>query len=45
MDKKIIKLDETEIEEHKFHQYKSSIFMDNIDINKIAVSHKFSLGK
>ena len=45
MDKKIIKLDETEIEEHKFHQYKSSIFMNNIDINKIAISHKFSLGK
>ena len=43
MDKKTIKFDKTE--EHKFHQYKSSIFMNNIDINKISVPHKFSLGK
>ena len=40
MDKRIIKLDDTEIEEHEFHQNKSSISINNIDINKIVVYNK-----
>ena len=38
---KIIKFDDTEIEEYKFHQYKSPILINNIDITKIVVSNKF----
>ena len=45
MDKKIIKFYDTETGKYKFHQYKSSILIDNIDINKIVVSNKFSFGK
>ena len=33
MDKRIIKLDDTEIKIFKFHQYKSPISIDNVDIN------------
>ena len=43
MDKK--KIGDTEIEKHKFHQYKSLISINNIDINKIVVSNKVSSGK
>ena len=43
-DKKILKFDETEIEEFKFHQYKSRISINDIDI-KIVVSNKFPFGK
>ena len=35
----------TEIEEYKFHQYKSPIFRDDIDINEIVVSYNFPFGK
>ena len=45
MDKKIIKLDDTEIEEYKFHQYKSPVLIKSIDINKIVVFNKFIFGK
>ena len=45
MDKKIIKFGDTEIEKYKFHQYKISFLIDNIDINKIVVSNKVFLGK
>ena len=45
MDKNIIKFDDTKIEMYKFHQQKSLIFIDNIDINKIVVSNKVSFGK
>ena len=38
MDKKIIKFDDTEIEEYKFHQNISPISINDIDINKIVVS-------
>ena len=34
-----------EIEEYEFHQYKSPISINNIDINKIVVSNKFLFGK
>ena len=45
MDKKIIKFDDTEIEEYKFHQYKSPTSINNIDIKKIVVSNKVPFGK
>ena len=38
MDKKIIKFGDIDIENKKFHQHKSPISIDNIDINKIVVS-------
>ena len=45
MDKEIIKLDDTEIEEYEFHQYKSPILISDIDINEIVVFNKFPFGK
>ena len=45
MDKNVIKFGDTEIEKHKFHQRKSPISINNIDINKIVVSDKVSLEK
>ena len=45
MDKKAIKFDDTEIEEYKYHQNKSPISINNIDINKIVVSNKLHFGK
>ena len=43
VDKKIIKFDDTEIEEYEFHQYKSPILINDTDINAIVVSNKFSI--
>ena len=43
MIKKIIKFDNTEIEEYKFHQNKRSILINDIDINRIVVSNKIPL--
>ena len=43
MDRKIVKFDYTEIEEHKFHQNKNLFLKKDIDINKILVSNKLSL--
>ena len=37
----MIRFDDTEIEENKFHQYKSPLLINNIDINEITVSNKF----
>ena len=45
MDKKNIKFDTTEIEEYRFHQYKSPFSINNIDINKIVLSNQFTFGK
>ena len=45
MDKKIIKFDEIEIEKYEFYQYKSLISINEIDVDKIAVSNKFPFGK
>ena len=42
---KIEKFDDTEIEKYKFHQHKSPILINNIDINKIVVSNKVPFGK
>ena len=44
-EKKIIKFDDAEIEQYKFHQYKNPNSIYNIDINKIIVSNKFLLVK
>ena len=43
MDKKIIKFDDTEIQEYEFHQYKNPILINNIDTDKVVVSNKFPL--
>ena len=45
MDKYIIKFDDTEIEEYKFHQPKSPISINDIDISKIIVSNKLFFSK
>ena len=45
MDTKILKLDDTEIDEYKFQQCKSPISINAIDVNKILVSSKFPFGK
>ena len=45
MSNKIIKIDDTEIEEYKFHQHKSPISINNIDINEIVLSNKFPFNK
>ena len=45
MNKKIIKFGDSAIEEHKFHPNKNPISTNNVDINKILVSHKVSFGK
>ena len=45
MGKNIIKFDDTEIEEYKFHQYKSPILIKDIDINERVLSNKFPFGK
>ena len=43
--KKLLKFDDIEIQEYKFHQYKSLISINNIDINKILISNKFPSDK
>ena len=45
MDKTIIKFGDIEIEKQKFHQHKSPISINNIDINKTAVSNKVCFSK
>ena len=45
IDKKILKLGGTEIEEYKFHQNKNPFSIIDIDINKIVVSNKLPFGK
>ena len=45
MENTVIKFDAIEIEKQKFHQDKIPISIKNIDINKIVVSDKVSLGK
>ena len=45
MDKKVVKFDDTEIEEYKFHQSKSSIWINDIGINGIVVSNKLPSAK
>ena len=43
--KAIIKFDDTEIEEYKFHQNKRLFLINDIDINEIVVSNKLSFSK
>ena len=45
MDKKIVTFYETEIEEYEFHQYKSSISINDKDISEMVVSNKFPFVK
>ena len=42
---KNIKFDDIEIEEYKLHQKKSTILINDIDINKKVVSKKLPFGK
>ena len=44
MNKRSIKFGDTEIGEYEFHQYKNSISISNIDINKIVLSNKLPFG-
>ena len=45
MDRKIIKFDDAEIEEYKFHKHKSPISINDVDVNKIVVSNKLPFHK
>ena len=45
MDEKIINFDDTEIKEYKFYQNKSSIAVNDVNINKIVVFNKLFFGK
>ena len=45
MKKTILKFGDIEIETQKFHQHKRPIMIKNIDINKVVLSIKISLGK
>ena len=45
MGEKSIKFGDIKIEKQKFHQYKRPISITNIDINKIIISNKISVGK
>ena len=45
MKKTILKFGDIEIETQKFHQHKRHIMIKNIDINKVVLSIKISLGK
>ena len=44
MDEKIIKRDDTEIEEYKFPQYRSPFLINDV-VNEIVVSNKICFGK
>ena len=43
--KEIIRFDDTEIKKYKFHQNKSPISINDIDINKIVLSNPLSFIK
>ena len=43
--KKFIKFRDTEIKEHKFHQHKVPILINDTHVNKIVVSNKVPFGK
>ena len=45
MDKKAIKFDDTEIEEYKFYLHKTSISINDIDINETVVFNKLPVGE
>ena len=45
MNKKIIKFEDTEIEEYILHQNENPFLINNIDINKIMLSNKLPFGK
>ena len=44
-DKKVINFNDIIIEEHEFHQYKSPISINDIEINEVVVSNMFTFGK
>ena len=44
MDKQIIKFDDTETEEYKFHQYESPVLINDIVFNETVISKRFPFG-
>ena len=42
VDLKIIKFDDAEIDKYKFHQYRSPISINNLDINKTVLFNTVS---
>ena len=45
MDREIINIDDTEIQEYEFHQCESPSLINDIDINGIVASNEFGFGK
>ena len=45
MGKEIPTFGDTEIEKNKFYHHKSPIFLGDVDIEKVLVSNKISLGE
>ena len=45
MDKQIIKFDDTETEEYKFHQYESPVLINDIVFNETVISKRYPFGK
>ena len=45
MDKQVIKFDDTETEEYKFHQYESPVLINDIVFNETVISKRFPFGK
>ena len=42
MGKEILSFGNIEIEKHKFYQYKSPIFVEDVDTNNVLLSNKIS---
>ena len=45
MGREILTFDNIEIEKNKFYQNKTPIFLRNLDIEEVLVSHKISFGE
>ena len=45
MDKEILTFGDIEIEKFKFYRHKTPILLGNVDIEKVLVSNKISLGE
>lgn len=45
MNKEFLKFGDIEIEKQKFYYFQNPININNVDITKIVISNKFSLGK
>ena len=45
MGKEILRFDDIEIQKDKFYQYKSPIFLEDVDIDKVLLCNKISFGE